>query len=91
MIIEWLAGILGTIAEWIAALFGDIEAPGWLVNAGDTWQSVMTQANGLDPWIPWTILATVVTAVIACAVTGFGIKAGRMVLSLFTGGGGSAA
>jgi len=91
VIIEWLAQVVAAIAEFIAGLFGDLQAPGWLQSAGDTWQSIMGQAAGLDPWIPWSVLSAVVTSLLACVVIGFGIKVVRMVLSLFTGGGGSAA
>lgn len=91
MIFELIIGVFCAIGKGIAALFGNLPAPGWLLDAGGLWNQAMQVGAGLDAWIPWPLLVTVTLAVFACLATSFGIKVVRLVLSLFTGGGGSAA
>jgi hypothetical protein len=90
VIFELLVTIFVALLELVADLFGDIPAPGWLTGLGDQWADLVGQMGGLGAWIPWALLQTVVMAVLACVAIGFAIKVGRIVLALFTGGGGSA-
>ncbi|MEV5004018.1 hypothetical protein [Nocardioides sp. LML1-1-1.1] len=91
MIFDAIVTIIAGIARGIASLFGSLPAPTWIGDFGSAWGSFVGLGASLDPWVPWNLLVTVVTAILACVAVSLGVKMVRIVLSLFTGGGGSAA
>jgi hypothetical protein len=66
-------------------------APAWLTTVVTTMGNTIGYVTMLDGWVPVQAIGTVVAFMLACSVVGIAVKLGRMVLSLFTGGGGSAA
>jgi len=91
VIIEGLVVVLKAFLSFVVGLFPTSNPPGWLINASGTLQSVWDAASGLGAWIPFALAGQVIAAVLACMTLGLGIKLIRVVVSLFTGGGGSAA
>lgn len=91
MITDFLLDILFWIIRMLVALLPDIELPGWVQDISSMGAEVFETANSMGVWFPWALILTVVTAVLAAAGIGFGIKVVRMVISHVTGGGGSAA
>ena len=91
MIVELIVKAFAALATGIGALLGDADAPGFIANLEGWWSSFMGMLGGLTPWIPWDTAGAVVAAVLLAIGASFVVKVVRIVLSLFTGGGGSAA
>ena len=91
MIVELIVKAVAALARGLAALLGDLPAPAFLSTALDSVGDLLSNFGGLGAWVPWGFVGDVFTAVMAAMVIGFGIKVVRIVLSLFTAGGGSAA
>lgn len=91
MITDLLIAALAWIAGKLLDLLPDIEPPAWIGDVAGYAGSVFAFADSIGVWFPWGVLSTVLASVFACAAIGFGIKAVRMVISLMTAGGGSAA
>lgn len=82
--------LLGWIFSALFALFPTIPVPSWLSIDGPV-GTVFQAAGSMGVWFPVQLVATVVGTLLVVWASGFVIKAARMVVSLFTGGGGSAA
>jgi hypothetical protein len=66
------------------------QPPEWLAAPSGAVATVFQGAASLGVWFPTGLVLTVLAGVLAIRVSGLGIKIGRMVLSLVTGGGGNA-
>ncbi len=91
MVTEALLDVWFALMGGVVGLLPITAVPAWVLDSGDDLASVWGYADGLSAWIPWSFLAMVLAAIIAATLAGFGIKLTRIVLSLFTGGGGGAA
>lgn len=90
MIAEGLIVVGVGFVNFFLGLLPKTSAPAWLDNGTGYLATVWGYASGLGAWIPWSLVGTVLTAVLLCVVLGFGIKVARIVASYFTLGGGSA-
>jgi hypothetical protein len=87
MVVEALLDVLGAV--WGALLsiipmppdFSFIEAPVVLSVAGDV--------GAMGSWLPLVAISTVVAVMLSAWLAAGGVVIARMVLSLFTGGGGN--
>jgi len=89
MITSW---ILDLIADAWEALLGAIPVPSedsWVSDISGSVSWVSTTLSGLGAWIPFPLLGAVLGTVAIVWGVAVGIRIGRMVLSLFTGGGGA--
>jgi hypothetical protein len=91
MITEAILGLFIGLFSLVLSLLPTRPAPGWLDDGAGYLSSIWTAGAGLGAWIPWTLVGTVFSAILACVVIGFTIKIVRIVASFFTAGGGSAA
>lgn len=91
MILEALFAVLSFVLEAILDTIPDAEAPEWMGQGGTALSVAVQFGHSMGVWLPWNMLGVVVGAQLGSHLIGFGIKAARMVLSLFTAGGGSAA
>lgn len=91
MITDALLGFLKTCVHAVLGGLPHFAVPDWLTNTGGAVATVLGYANSLGVWFPGTLAVAVFGAVMAAWAVGFTIKVCRMALSLFTGGGGSAA
>jgi hypothetical protein len=69
-----------------------VRVPSWAGSGGSAVAaagSIGSQAGALGAWVDWGAAATVWSAILWAAGIAVVIRAVRMVLSLFTGGGGS--
>lgn len=66
------------------------DVPGWLYSAQDPIQTVFSAVGSMGVWFPGGVVIAVIGAVFLARMSGLTIKIARMVLSLFTGGGGHA-
>lgn len=92
MIIDQLLNLAQTVLGWLMNAVPAPDVPQWLSEFDS---SSITQVIGHIGWIgnfvPTTMLVAVMVAVVAAWLSGFAMKIGRVALSLFTAGGGSAA
>lgn len=68
-----------------------IPPPGWFFEASAGIDQINVMLSSMTVWIPVGLLSGVLTVWLATLLAGWGLKLGRIVLSLFTAGGGSAA
>jgi hypothetical protein len=90
MITAAILSLLGWLLHAVLSIVPSIPVPSWLSDDGSV-GTVFQAAGSMSVWFPITLATTVLVAVAAIWLAGFGIKAARMVVSIFTGGGGSAA
>jgi uncharacterized protein YhhL (DUF1145 family) len=79
----WLLGLVVTVIPFPGP-------PDWLTSTGGAFASVFSGAVALGVWFPTGLVLAVILGVFALRLSGLGVRIGRMVLSLFTGGGGNA-
>lgn len=91
MILELLISMLVGLVEALAGLLGSAPAPGWLTGLSGQLSSLVGAGASLGVWVPWSVIGTVLAAIGACLGISLGVRVFRIVLSLFTGGGGGAA
>lgn len=91
MIVEAIFNVVGAFLAFVVGLFPTRDPASWVSSMGPAIQTVWNAAAGMGAWIPWSNVSAVVQAVIGAMLTGLAIRLIRVVLSLFTGGGGSAA
>lgn len=91
MITEWVLGAGGSLLSWIFGALPVVAVPSWLSSGSGAMSTVFQAAGSMGVWFPTGLLVTVLTAVLVMWLVGFVVKVTRMVLSLFTAGGGSAA
>ena len=90
--------ITGAVLKFFAALFQHVIGalplagpPPWIVGQSSSIGVVFADAGSMSVWFPTQTFTTVLGSLMTLWLVGFGIKFARIVVSLFTGGGGSAA
>ena len=79
------------------ALFGVLGAlpapsmPNWWADLASSLATIAGYLNTMNAWFPVQLTVDIVVFLVAAQLIAFGIRLARIVLSLFTGGGGSAA
>lgn len=89
MIIQLLLSVIVGVIKTAISLMPQVAIPDWVVSAGDAVRTVMASAGGFAYWVPLALGVKVAATVMAVLAAGFLIRVGRMILSFFTGGGGS--
>lgn len=91
MILEWIWGIICGFLGWLLTLFPTVDIPDW-VDAIEDWAvQGVTFANGFHMWVPLPAMRDGLAFILSCGAIVLAVRGFRIVLSLFTGGGGSAA
>lgn len=90
MIVEWIFAVFVSFLGFVVGLLPSIAVPGWVDDSSGHFATVWAAGAGLGAWIPWTLAASVVAAILSCVVIGLAIKVIRIVASFLTVGGGSA-
>jgi hypothetical protein len=91
VITQALLSFVFAIVNGLLGLLPTSGPPTWWADTASAVAQVWSYGTQLGAWIPWNVAAVCVPAVFAAIGVGFGIKLVRIVVSLFTGGGGSAA
>lgn len=90
MVTEWILKALAAVWEWFISHLPAIPVPDWFASASGSIAFVVDKMHGFDGWLPWTVLGIVITTILAALAISLAIKIARIVLSVFTAGGGSA-
>lgn len=91
MILEGLISIAVGLFDFIVSAFGNAPAPGWLTGLAGQLDTLVVAAASMGGWVPWSSFGTALAAVIGAATLSLVVRVVRILVSLFTGGGGSAA
>lgn len=91
MIFEAFVDLFFGLADLILSALGNLEAPAWLVGLAGQMDQLVSAGASLGVWVPWPALAACIASVLACFAISFAVRIVRVLLSLVTGGGGSAA
>lgn len=91
MIAEWVLGVGAALLHAVMGALPVVSAPDWLTDNNGAFSTVFQAAGSMGVWFPAPLLIIVLSGLLVLWLAGFTIKLARMVLSLFTAGGGSAA
>lgn len=91
MIIEALISMLAALVSFIGSLFPDIETPGWMTSIAGHVSTVTGLMAPLGNWVPFGAAGNAVALVLVAIGAAAAVRLIRVLVSLFTGGGGSAA
>lgn len=91
MIIEALVSMLSALVTSVADMFGSLTLPEWWVSLDGSLSSLGEYAAGYGEWVPVAEAVTALGFVVGALALALTIKLVRIVVSLFTAGGGSAA
>ena len=86
-ILSFFGGILHSIMQALPV----VEVPGWLSSGSSAVAGVFGLVGSMGVWFPGGLALSIIGTLLAVWLIGFGIKIARIVISLFTFGGGSAA
>lgn len=91
MITEAILQALGSALSFVLGLLPAVALPGWLDTITTYVRSGVTSFAQLGMWLPVGAIGNVVTFVVVVLGVQLAIRIGRIAVSAFTGGGGSAA
>lgn len=91
MIIEWLIGVFSSVASTVFGWIPDWTLPDWYGPTLDAYTATLAVVADLNLWIPLTAIAQGALLIATATGVTIVIRFLRIGLSLFTGGGGSAA
>lgn len=91
MIVEALIDLAAGLFGFLVDLIGTAQPPAFLTGLAGQLDSLVAAGASMGTWVPWSVLGTAIAAVVACFAVSFVIRVARMLISVFTGGGGSAA
>lgn len=91
MITNAILTVFSDLLHGLLSVIPAISVPSWLSGQSGPIATVFQDAGLMSVWFPVTLAVTVIGAVLAIWLAGFAVKIARMCVSLFTGGGGSAA
>ena len=80
-----------SFVAWLLGLFPTISMPSWVDSIATYAAQGIDTANGFHNWLPLSALRNGLVFVLACSAMVLTVRGFRIVLSLFTGGGGGAA
>ena len=91
MIVEWIWRQVTQLLGALLDLFPSFSAPAWVTDVGSYAAQGVAFANGLSMWVPLDALRNTFVFLLGVGVAVFAVRTFRILLSLFTGGGGGAA
>lgn len=91
MITKWVLEFIGALMGFVLGLMPQVSLPSWFQAAATTLDDALTTIGGYGQWMPLGAIGNGIAFVLLCFGIAFGVRVFRMVLSLFTGGGGGAA
>lgn len=98
MIVVWFLQVVAKVCIWILGLCALVGVGGWAAKISEAGAAVLPLTAkvfnllfDLGAWVPGETLAMGLLSAVGILFTGFCIKLMRILISLFTGGGGSAA
>lgn len=91
MITEAVLWVFSRLIAFLVGLFPSWTAPSWLTTSTSVLADAVGKIGMLSGWVPVQAVGTVVAFMLACSGIALALRFSRIGLSVFTGGGGSAA
>lgn len=91
MITDAILNFFGGVLHAILQALPVVAVPDWLASGSSAVSTVFGFVGSMGVWFPGPLALSIIGALLAVWLVGFGIKIARIVISLFTFGGGSAA
>jgi hypothetical protein len=91
VIVEWVWAQLCGFFGWLLGQFPTFTLPGWWTDTVSYLGQGVDLINVIHNWLPLTAIRNCLVFLLAVQVSVLAVRAFRIVLSLFTGGGGGAA
>lgn len=91
MIVEWIWGVLAGVFGWLLSLFPTTTLPAWVFTVHTFTVDAVSYINGWHMWVPLDAVRVGFLFLMSCSALVLLVRGFRIALSLFTGGGGSAA
>lgn len=91
MITEAILQALGAALSFVLGLLPTVTLPAWFSTISGFVSSGVSSFASLGMWLPVQAIGAVVGFILVILGVQLGIRVGRMAVSAFTGGGGSAA
>lgn len=91
MITKFVLEFAGGLMTFVLGLMPTVSLPGWFTTSTNTLSSSLAAIGGYGNWLPLVAIGNGVAFILACFGVAFAVRGFRVVLSLFTGGGGGAA
>ena len=92
MITAAILSLLGLVLHGVVSVLPSLPGPpSWLTSSNSAVATVFQYADSMSVWFPTSLVLTILTGIGAIWAAAFLLKISRMVVSLFTCGGGSAA
>jgi len=91
MIVQLFVQAMAALFALFLNLLPSWSAPSFLTDLASGLSSIASYTASTSVWIPWQAIAIAIPILVAAAFSALLIKGVRMILSLFTGGGGSVA
>jgi hypothetical protein len=86
-VLDWLTSLV--VAAF--SLFPTWGLPTWWATATTKWAEIVAGISDLAHWVPLEAVFQVAAAIFLVSAFAFSVRIGRIIISLFSGGGGSAA
>lgn len=91
MIIELIVRLLVGVVQLFSLMLGSLQPPAWLSGVSGQMSTLLGYGASMGAWVPWDVFGLAIAALGTCLAISFTLRIVRMAMSLFTGGGGSAA
>ena len=91
MVTRWLMQLGGWLLHTLVGALPVIAVPSWMTANDSAFSTVFSAAGSMGVWFPSTLVVAVLSGLLVIWLASFAVKVARIVLSLFTAGGGSAA
>ena len=91
MVTEGIIGVFATVFGALLNFLPHLTLPSWVASATSSIASMFEGAGKFSQWVPLPAIVGGIAFIFVCSAIAWSIKFGRIAVSLFTGGGGSAA
>ena len=90
MVVQWFIHQATSLITWALTLLPSWSAPSFLTDLNNALTTIGNDLSSTSVWFPWSAIAIALSLLMAAATAALLIKAVRITISHFTGGGGSA-
>lgn len=90
MVTKAIVDALGAFIGFLLDLLPSFSLPSWVDSIHDYAVSGVTFASGFAAWVPLTAIRNAFIFLLAVGTAAFLVRGARVLISLFSGGGGSA-
>ncbi|SFC94947.1 hypothetical protein SAMN04487968_1165 [Nocardioides terrae] len=91
MILQAVLELVFGLIDGLLGLLPTAPPPDWFADGAGYFGQIWAMGTGLGGWVPWDVFGLVLASVGTCLAIAVVVRITRILISVFTGGGGSAA